>query len=423
MTDRSKAPQVQPMTHLELPLPSRIMTGNGIRLNYYSGGSQDVCQLDLMWPGGLDEAPSQPLARLMATLMREGSESRSAEEIAETLDFNGAMLKISVTQHHTILTLLSLNTKAANVLPLVAEIICSPAFDEALLAKYREIEIQNLMLQLSNVSTLSSNELARLLKGADHPQAIVPAPESVAEITTGDLRQWHRRVILEGRPVAFLSGRITDEVLKAVGRMLESVPSHQPMPLNIVPFSPQPPVTATLSKPGAMQASVSIGIPASIRRDHPDYVKLRFTVIALGGYFGSRLMKNIREDKGYTYGIMSFLAGGPEGSDIMIMAQADASYVGDLIREVGLEMDKLATEPIAPDEMMRLRQHIASSLMENLDSPFAIMEYYKTINAVGIPAGYFAEQVETLGALTPEMIMEMAARYLKPGQMRIAVCR
>lgn len=422
MTDRSKAPAVQPMTHLELPVPSRITTDNGITLNYYNGGSQEVCQLDIMWPGGLDEAPSQPVARLMAILMREGTEAHSAEDISETLDFNGAMLKIVATQHHTTLTLLSLNSKAANVLPLVTEIINTPAYDDTLLAKYREIEIQNLMLQLSNVSTLSSNELSRLLKGPSHPQAIVPTAESVGEITSDSLREWHRRVIQEGRPRVFLSGRITDELLKAVERMLESVPSHTPMPLNVVPFMPQPPITATVTKPGAMQASVSIGLPA-IKRDHPDYVRLRFTVIALGGYFGSRLMKNIREDKGYTYGIMSYLAGGREGSDIMVMAQADASYVGDLIREVGLEMEKLASEPIAEDEMMRLRQHIATSLMENLDSPFAIMEYYKTMEAVGIPAGYFSEQVETLAALTPEMIMDMASRYLNPSQMRIAVCR
>lgn len=410
------------MPHLELPIPKQITTSNGIDLSYYDGGSQEVCQLDLVWQGGLDEAPSQPVARLMSMLLREGTCSNTAEEISEALDFNGAMLKIVATNHYTSLTLLSLNSKILNVLPLLAEIITRPAFDETLLAKYREIEIQNLMLQLSNVATLSSNELARLLKGPDHPEAIVPTPETIEKITPDDLRDWHRRVILEGRPMAFLSGRISEEVLAAVRQMLEALPSHAPMPLNIAPLRPHEPATAIVTKPGAMQASVSIGIPA-LKRDHPDYVKLRFTVIALGGYFGSRLMKNIREEKGYTYGIMSYLAGGREGSDIMIMAQTDTSYVEDVIREVGLEMEKLACEPVGEEEMMRLRQHIASSLMENLDSPFAIMEYYKTIEVVGIPPGYFSEQITTLENLMPETIMEMAARYLKPAEMRIAVCK
>lgn len=422
MIDRKISPEVQPMVHLELPLPKQIRTSNGIYLNYYDGGSLDVCQLDLVWPGGLDEAPSQPLARLMSMLMREGTRSHTADEISEILDFNGARLKIAASMHHTTLTLLSLNSKILNVLSLVAEIISSPAYDETLLAKYLEIEIQNLMLQLSNVSMLSNNELARLLKGPDHPEAIVPTPETIERITSDDLRDWHRRVILDGRPVAFLSGRITDEVLGAVTRMLETLPSSSPMHLNLVPFCAHVPVTSVVTKPGAIQASVSIGIPA-MNRDHPDYIKLRFTVIALGGYFGSRLMKNIREDKGYTYGIMSYLAGSREGSDIMIMAQTDASYVEDVIKEVGLEMEKLACEPIEEDEMMRLRQYISSSLMESLDSPFAIMEYYKTIEVVGIPSGYFAAQVETLENLTPDTIMEMAARYLRPDLMRIAVCK
>lgn len=422
MIDRSKAPEVQPMTHLELPATSRIVTADGIQLDYYNGGSQEVCQLDLMWQGGLSEAPSQPVAKLMTTLMREGTEAHSADEISEILDFNGALLRINATQHHTTVTLLSLNSKIANVLPLVAEIITTPTFDETLLVKYREIEIQNLMLQLSNVSTLSGNELARLMKGPGHPQTIVPTPESVEGITSDDLRLWHRRLILEGRPRVFLSGQITDELLGAVTRMLGDIPSFNPMPLNLVPYNPLPPVTAVVTKPGAVQAAINMGIP-SLKRDHPDYILLRFTVIALGGYFGSRLMKNIREDKGYTYGIVSYLAGGREGSDIVIMAQADASYVGDLIREVGLEMDKLAREPMSDDEMMRLRQYIASSLMENLDSPFAIMDYYKTIEAVDLPTGYFARQVETLATLTPEMIRETASRYLKPSLMRIAVCK
>lgn len=419
--DRSKAPRVHAMGDLSLPAAKERVLANGTVLRWLDGGTQDINQLVLAWPGGYAEAASRPVATLATGLMREGAAGMSGNEISEALDFRGAMLRIGATEHYSTLGLASLNSMADGLLPVLRRIITEPDYPERALEVYRDREIQNYHISCSKVSYLSQQALAPLIMGADSPLA---RPLSLAEIeqaTRADLAAYHAKVFTAAGCRAYLSGKISDGLLAEVADFLESLPATAPAcPLNIKPYCAQPPQEVAVDKADALQSSVRVAFPAP-ERSHPDYIPLRFAVMALGGYFGSRLMKNIREDKGYTYGISAYLLGSLEGSYISIAAEAANEYVCPLLAEVGVELERLAREPMDDGELMRLRQHIASSLMETLDSPFSIMDYYRTMQIVGLPPHYFGDQVETARRLTPEMIMEMAAKYLQPSQMRVAI--
>lgn len=423
MLDRITPPPVHTMGHISLPLPECDTLSNGIRLHSIKGGSQEVVQFSLLWQGGCLEAPHPMVATLMAAMMSQGTASHSGNEISELLDFHGAMLRISASQHVTSLQLTALNSMLSDVMPTVREVICEPSFPRAAFDALHEIEVNNFLLSQSKVSVLSSQALSQLIKGPSHPESVVPSLEQVRAISLDQVKDFYRHIVTADGCEAYLGGNFSDVIYSEVRRMLESLPVRsQAMKKHIVPFSPEPPATVVVEKPGAVQAALEIGIP-SIPRSHPDYIPLRLSVMALGGYFGSRLMKNIREDKGYTYGIVSYLLGNQEGSYISVMAQTDASYVDAVIEEVRNEMNRLACEPLPDDEMMRLRQYASSTLLETLDSPFAIIDHYKVIESVGLPEGYFDNQVHWVRTITPEIIMEMARKYVIPSQMRIAICR
>ncbi len=423
MLDRTTPPPVHTMGHISLPLPDCVTLSNGIRFHTIKGGSQEVVQLSLTWQGGCLEAPQPMVATIMASMMPQGTVSHTGTEISEILDFHGAMLKISAGQHITSLQLTALNSMLADVLPLVREVICEPSMSEQAFATFHEIEVNNFLLAHSKVSVLCSEALSPLVKGPQHPESIVPTIEQVQAISIGEVREFYGRLITADGCDAYLGGNFSDEIFDSVRSMLESLPVRgQALRKDIRPYAPEPPGKVVVEKPGAVQAAVEIGIP-SIPRSHPDYIPLRLAVMALGGYFGSRLMKNIREDKGYTYGINAYLLGNQEGSYICVMAQTDASYVEAVIEEVGREMEQLAAGPLPPDEMMRLRQYASSALLETLDSPFSIIDHYKVIESVGLPEGYFENQVRWVRSLTPDIIMDMARKYIHPSQMRIAVCR
>lgn len=163
-----------------------------------------------------------------------------------------------------------------------------------------------------------------------------------------------------------------------------------------------------------------MSIPA-VPRSHPDYNLLRMTVTALGGYFGSRLMMNIREDKGYTYGISSALLGSREGGYIVISAQCDNRYTSALIDETRAELIRMADSPLSDDELKRLKFNVASDLASTLDTPMTMMDYYELRHTIGVPDDYFYARQKALAEITPEIVCEMSRRYLNPDSLRISV--
>ncbi len=423
MLDRTTPPPIHTLGKISLPLPDSETLDNGIKFNFIKGGSQEVVQLSIVWQGGCLEAPHPMVATILASLMTQGSAHHSGAEISEILDFHGAMLKITATRHVTTLQLTALNSMLADVMPVVREVICEPSLPRQAFDAFHEIEVNNFLQARSKVSVLCSEAVAPLIKGASHPESEVPTIEQVRSISLDQVREFYHRLITADGCQAYLGGNFSDEIFASVRRMLASLPAPcRAMEKIIVPYSPEPPSTVVVEKPGAVQAAIEIDIP-SIPRHHPDYIPLRLSVMALGGYFGSRLMKNIREDKGYTYGIGAYLLGNQEGSYISVMAQADESYVEAVIEEVAKEMEQMAEDPLPPEEMTRLRQFASSALLEILDSPFTIIDYYKTIESVGLPEGYFGSQVRWVRDITPEIIMDMARKYILPSQMRVGVCR
>lgn len=414
------APDVTPLGDLHLPLIKQRVLDNGVTLSWYDGGTQDVNQLSLVFAGGRSEADLPAVADICGLMLAEGSQAKSGAEISEALDFRGAHFMSRADAHHSIVKVASLNSMAQGVLPLFLELISKPAFPEYALNIVRNRYIKNLEQTRSQVQTMAAMGLDQLMMGADNPIAREETPEEISLVTTTQLKDFHRRVFTAQGCHAFLSGHITTELLEEVTQMLMLLPDGAADTISRHPFLPQKPQTVSTPKPGALQDAISIGFPAP-KRDHPDYIPLRFAVMALGGYFGSRLMLNVREDKGYTYGIQAYLKGTLDGSFVCISTQTDHKYTESMLSEIRSELMRLAVEPMNPDELMRLRQHIGSALMETLDSPFSIINYYQTKLLVGMPEGYFDMQAEIARHLTPELVMEMARKYLQPDQMRVSI--
>lgn len=408
------------MGDLKMTLPKREVLPNGTELNIVNGSTQDINELSLVFPGGKNETENPAINEIMALSMPEGAAGKNGAEISEAIDFQGARLSIGSSQHHTVCNVVSLNKMAGNVFSIVRDVLLEPTFSESTLDVMRERTEKELLMKLSKVETLCEIAISPLIKGANNLAARDRTVESIKAVTAEQVKSEHRKVIKADGCKAYLCGRVTDKLIEKVRALLMSLPDGEACKLQIDPFAPQKPQRVFVEKEGALQSSIAFAAPAPLRTS-PDYIPLRMAVIALGGYFGSRLMRNIREDKGYTYGIHSWLQGIQDGSFTMIMAQADNSYVEPLIEEVNSELERLATEPMGNEELTRLRQYVASTLMEVIEGPFAISDYYRTKATVGLPDGYFERQVEVAKALSPELIMEMAGKYLRPTDMRIAV--
>lgn len=421
MLDRTTPPEVKPFGRLSIPEEDVATLSNGLTLHTLSGGDQDVMRLNISVDGGTAECQNQCEATFAAELLREGNSKMTSEEIADLVDYNGAWFNSSASGHFTTLQVSGLTSKLDVLAPVAVDCLVNPTFPQNEFEIIRGKGAARQRLNLSRVSFLANADNRRLIAGEGHPDSFVPSPEEIEGIGLDSLKEFHKRIVNAANIHAYLCGRFTAAEVDRLCRHLEQMPSSSaPSPVDIKPYSPLPPCTSEIDKPGSLQSAVVLSLP-TIMRSHPDYNALRMTVTALGGYFGSRLMMNIREDKGYTYGISAALMGAREGSCITISAQCDNRYTLALIDAVKAELRRMATEPLSADELSRLKFNLASDLASTLDSPMTMMDYYELQRTVGTPDDYFYARQQTLATISPEIVCEMAEKYLRPDGLRISI--
>ena len=177
------------------------------------------------------------------------------------------------------------------------------------------------------------------------------------------------------------------------------------------PFVSIPEKRLFIEREDAMQSAVKLGT-TTIMRTHPDYLKLRVLITLFGGYFGSRLMSNIREEKGYTYGISAGIMFYPGSGLLGISTETANEYVESLIQEVYKEIDKLQNDKVTPEELAMVRNYMLGEMCRNYESPFSLADAWMFILTSGLDDDYFARSLQAVKEVTPEEIRELAGRYL-----------
>lgn len=415
MLDRITPPEVRPFGHLSLPPKKRIVLDNGIILNVYDHSFQDVSELMLLTPGGMVEAMGSPVASMLVPVMLDGSRMYPGSALSDVFDFNGAKISPSVSDHFTGVSIRMLNSHWEKLLPVYADMIFSPELDSHAVDTCRHRMAQSAAIAMQRVEYKAQKTVRELAYGADHPKAVMDTPQSVEAVSREDFLRWHDCIFsrnLSGAEL-FLSGRVTPPMIDGINRIFGSVAvdTDSDTSPHILPFDTVAPSFRFIESPGALQSAIRFAIP-SIPRTHPDYIMLRCAVVALGGYFGSRLMSNIREDKGYTYGIQAGLLGSPEGTVMLVQTSADNAYAEAVVNEIRAEIERLYSGDFTDEEMERLRQYLMSTLAQHLDTAFSISACHVTERISFTGSEYFARQVDVISSMTPDALCNVARRHL-----------
>lgn len=419
--DRTKAPAVTPLSDITLVPPPVTTLANGITLTTVRAGDQPLVRLVVMSEGGRYDFKPISAVPLMGEALREGAGGMTGEQIADIVDYSGARLGSRVSDHHNGIDLIVLNSRLQDLLPVIRAMIVAPAFDERAVDVIRRRQASNRAVQLTKVGVRATTLSKQMIAGKDHMAGALDTPDEILAVDAGELRRCHEATFGSARLHAYLAGNFDDDLLWSVTEKLVSLPPCGAVsPVTIVPYAPEPARRTDDLCRDARQSAVSMTLPA-IPREHPDYINLRLTVMGLGGYFGSRLMSNIREDKGLTYGIGASLQGSFEGAFASIDAQCDASYVDQVIDESMAEIRSLVDNPICGEELNRLKLKAWSALAATADSPMSMIDYHITGLVVGTPPDYFEQQLRAIGDLSSETISRMASSYLLADDWRIAV--
>ena len=411
--DRTIQPEIQPLKNFHIQTPVRTTLPNGIPLTVINAGEQEVVRMDVLFSGGRWQQSQKLQALFTNRMLREGTTKYTAATIAEKLDYYGSWLELSSSSEYAYITVYSLNKYLAKTLEVVESMIKEPLFPQKELQTILDTNIQQYLVNTSKVDFLAHRSLLKSLYGEQHPCGKIVMEEDYHTITPEVLREFYERHYHSGNCSIFLSGKVTDDIISRVTDIF-GIPFGQyqlQMPKSSFPFAAIPEKRIFTEREDAMQSAVKMGC-TTITREHPDYPKLRVLMTLFGGYFGSRLMSNIREDKGYTYGISAGVVFYPDSVLLIVSTETDNEYVEPLIQEVYHEIDRLHLDPVSAEELRIVRNYMLGEMCRSYESPFSLSDAWIFIATSGLKDDYFARSLQAVNEITPAEIQDLAQRYL-----------
>ncbi len=363
MPDRTHAPALSPLVIPELIPYSHSKLPNGIDLYILHDPSQEVFRLDINFEAGAFYQPRPLIASTTLNMLNEGTLLYSSSELAEIFDYYGAYVDFSNGQHKAEASLFSLTKYASQTIRLLGEMLMQSCFPENELEIYLDNKRQHFLTEKQKTGWLARKKLAELLFGPFHPYANAVHTDDYRKVTRDLLLQYYQQRINARHCTILLTGNITDTIRQQTEQIFSQLP--QPSDTPATPdynFEPAEAGYYHVQKDDAVQSSIRIAHKGINLRDE-DYAGFLLLNTVIGGYFGSRLMSNIRESKGYTYGIHSFNVSLPLYSYWCVATDVNREYTQATIEEVRKEIRKIQTETIPEEELSLVKNYLYGDLL------------------------------------------------------------
>ena len=410
MLDRINPPEISIPNAIHLHTPQSYKLKNGIPVYNIYEGTQEVVKIELIFAAGNIAAASSLLATATNDLMDEGSTHHTSSEIAEALDYYGAYLHSENGVDWSSISLFSLNKFVSDTLPYFQEIITQPLYPSKEIQTYKQQGKQRLSVNLTKVDYLARINFSETLFGKNHPYGRVTKPEDYDLLDTDVLKEYHQNKYKNGLKAVIVSG-LADE--KLIHKIIDTIDKMglKNGELPSIALEKYAPAKKFIEKEDAIQSAIRIG-RRLFTRHHPDFIAFSVLNTILGGYFGSRLMANIREDKGYTYGIGSGLVSNNDDGYFFITTEVGADVREAAVNEIYHEINQLRTEDINNEELTLVKNYLTGAFQRSIDGPFALAEKQKMLLLNNLEINYLNEYLGKIKAITPQKLREVANQYL-----------
>lgn len=414
--DRTTAPPIHTVKKIDLPLPQRGQLSNGIPVYISNMGTQEVMKMQVVINAGRPYETTQMAARVTTRMLREGTKRLTSAQIAETLDFYGATVNLPTSLDYSSLVYYSMTKHFPQLIELLTELLTFPTFPEEELVTYKVNSKRRLQVDLTKNDVVAYRKITELIFGKSHPYGYNSSPEKYDAIQQADLFQHFKNNFHANHCTIFLSGKIDDSILQILDQHLGQIPQGQQR----TPIFPS--ATAASAQrlqfllPNSLQKAIRIG-KRSITRSHPDYAGFMVVNTILGGYFGSRLMENIREDKGYTYNIYSIQDTMQADACFYIATEVGNDYLEPTLKEIYTELDRLRTDLVGAEELNMVKNYLLGNMLNMVDGPFKVTNVVKTLVLGKRPFDDFQRMVDTIQTISAQDIRDLAQKHLKTEDM------
>ena len=407
--DRKKAPPYKVLNNIDFLEVTKTTLENGIELNYVNGGSQDIVKIDFIFNAGNLYQNKPLVAATTNQLIKEGTKNYSAYQIAEGIDNYGAFFEVENAYDTATLTLYTLTKHLEKVLPYVKEVLLFPTFSDAEFNNYKNNAIERFKINLEKVSFVARKELmASLCK--EHPYGATPELKDYENLNVEDVKKFYKAHYNLGNSRILASGKIDQSVLHILNDFFGKETVLTTLPKNITNKQPSKRCVSFIEKKDALQSAIRIGkiFPNKL---HQDYYGLQILTTVLGGYFGSRLMTNIREDKGYTYGIGAGIMSLKNSGYFFISTEVGSDVTQKALSEIYKEIEILSTKKIEAEELDLVKNYLLGQLLKACDGPFNMGAMFENVHEYGLDYDFYNNYIAAIKNITPQTLLDLAIKY------------
>ena len=417
MLNRKTAPDIMDAVDMKLQLKpyEHFLLDNGVPVYSIDAGAQEVLSLEWVFYAGNWYEEKNIVAATTNFMLKNGTQQKKAFDINEHFEFYGAYLNRCCYNETATITLHCLSKHLSELLPVVAEIMTESIFPEEELAIYKQNQKQRLEVNLKKCDFFANRLIDEYIYGFHHPYGKYTSTQDYEQLDRKELISFYQKFYTEGKCLLFVAGKPPVDLAQQLNNAFGGLPLNQ-KPLAEVNYeliSAQQKKYNIINDVEGVQGAIRIARPFP-NRHHPDFQKTQVLNNIFGGFFGSRLMSNIREDKGYTYGIHSYMQNHIHDTAWMISTEAGRDVCEATIVEVYKEMAILRNEPVEAEELDLVRNYMIGSLLGDLDGPFQIIARWKSYILNNLSEDYFYNGIKTVQTSTPEEIQALANKYLNP---------
>lgn len=414
--NRESGPPIQPIREVSFPQLDHYELDNGLPVIEINKGDQDIVQVEVINTAGRLYETHALAGRVCAAILKDGASGRTGQQIAEQVDYYGASLSSSSNLDVARANLFTLTRYQDEVLPYLASIWLDPDLPAAEFDKYKNSRKQKLREDLSKPDTVSYRRITEKIFGLDHPYGYNSTANRYDQLQVAHVQEHYDRAYGSSNAHIIVTGKVKDSTRQLINRHLGQYRKDIAEPVYTPPHPYEGDRTEYISLGSEHQSSIKIG-KHLFTRTHPDYAGMFILNVILGGYFGSRLMSSIREEKGYTYNVYSSMGTYRHDGFFYISTEVDHEYLKPTLDEIYLQLAILRSDLVGDKELQMVKNYIMGHLLSMLDGPFQIAQMVKTFVIHDLEADHIHRLKEKVLSITAKEIRDLAVRYLDPKTM------
>jgi zinc protease len=413
MLDRTISPDFQTITSINIPPVQVITLSNGIPLYVVNVGEQPVIKIEFSFEAGNWQEPQNGVSIFTSKMISEGTSKRSSAEISEYFDKFGSFTESGQGLDRANFVVYGLKKHLPSLLPMVQELLNEATFPENELETFKNIQVQTLQVNSEKTAFIANKTFRKKVFGDIHPYGNSMTEQAIESINRDILIDFYKNY-WQGKPYKiYLSGNVGEDEIKLMEQYFGSQKISQSIDNQIFANTVLPKgENILIEKEGAMQSSIRMGKQLMTRK-HPDFFTMMLLNEVFGGYFGSRLMKNIREEKGLTYGISSNIALFAQAGYFVIGTDVKREFTQQTIDEIHKEIKILQTELVTENELETVKNYMVGSFAGSLNTPFDITDRYKVIFSENLSLDFYQNYIPNIQKVSDIQLLEAANKYLQ----------